>query len=293
MKKILITGATGFLGAHLVNELLKSPEIKVIAICGRPEDKANALPESDNIKVYPCSDLFTTDFGHVDTLIHTAFSRGDNLQGLTASIEMTEKVIELVNKQDIDSMINISTQGLYQGLKPGEKVKEDGVVGPNTAYGLAKWAVENMLKLGCKKSYTNIRMASLSTNARFLDIFVDSVIAHKEITVTAPNQYASIMDVSDAVTGIVSVVDLPLNQRSIVYNLGPGVQHSILEYAKSANKVGETFGYAPTNIIVNDSGKEIAICMDCSKIDTQTGWKPIVTKTIMLQRMFNYKKISL
>ena len=56
-------------------------------------------------------------------------------------------------------------------------VDENGIVEPNTAYGLSKWAVENMLKLGCKKSYTNIRMASLSANARFLDFFVDSVIS--------------------------------------------------------------------------------------------------------------------
>lgn len=292
MKTILITGASGFLGSHLVNELIKSPEIKVIAICGRPEDKANALPESDNVTVYPCSDLFTTDFGHVDTLIHTAFSRGDNLQGLTASIEMTEKVIELVNNQNIDSMINISTQGLYQGLMPGEKVTEEGTVGPNTTYGLAKWAVENMLKLGCKKKYTNIRMASLSTNARFLDFFVDSVIAHKDITITAPNQYASIMDVADAVSGIVSVVDLPLNQRSSVYNLGPGVQHSILEYAQTANKVGKTFGLAKTNIVIDDSGKGLAICMDCTRLMRDTGWKTIVLKDEMIENMFKKKRIG-
>lgn len=290
MRTIFVTGASGFLGSNLITELLKDDDTKVIAVLGRPEDKANLLPESHNVTVYPCSSLFTTDFGHVDTLIHTAFSRGDNLQGLTASIEMTEKVIELVNNQDIDSIINISTQGLYQGLKPGEKVTEEGTIGPNTAYGLAKWAVENMLKLGCKKCFTNIRMASLSTNARFLDFFVDSVIAHKDITITAPNQYASIMDVADAVAGIVSVVDLPLNQRSTVYNLGPGVQHSILEYAQAANEVGETFGFASTNIIIDDSGKDFAICMDCSKLKSQTGWKPKVTKNMMLQRMFKNKK---
>ena len=290
MRTILVTGASGFLGSNLITKLLEEGNTKVIAVLGRPEDKANLLPENDSIIVYPCSDLFTADFGHVDTLIHTAFSRGDNLQGLTDSIEMTEKVIELVNNQDIDSIINVSTQGLYQGLKPGEKVTEKGTIGPNTAYGLAKWSVENMLKLGCKKCYTNIRMASLSTNARFLDFFVDSVITHKDITITAPNQYASIMDVADALSGIVSVVDLPLIQRSSVYNLGPGVQHSILEYAQAANEVGKTFGYAPVDIAVDDSGKEFAICMDCSKIESQTGWRPKVTKIVMLQKMFNNKK---
>lgn len=289
MKRILVTGASGFLGSNLIARLLEKGDTEIVAILGRPEDKANVLPQCKDITIYPCSELFTTDFGHIDTLIHTAFSRGDNLPGLTASIELSRRIVELVNIQDIDSLLNISTQGLYQGLKPGEKVKEDGIVSPNTAYGLAKWAVENMLKIGCKKYYTNIRMASLSTNARFLDFFVDSVIAHKEITVTAPNQYASIMDVADAVEGISSIVDLPLDQRHLVYNLGPGVQYSILDYAESANEVGTQYGYAPVSITIDDKGADFAICMDCDKLEDQTGWKPNVTKTIMLQNLFNSK----
>ena len=290
MRTILVTGASGFLGSNLIAKLLSQGDTKIIAVLGRPEDKSNYLPQGENITVYPCSALFNTNFGHVDTLIHTAFSRGDNLLGLTASIEMTEKVIELVNNQDIVSIINISTQGLYLGLKPGEKVTEEGTVGPNTVYGLAKWAVENMLKLGCKKHCTNIRMASLSTNARFLDFFVDSVINNKDITVTAPNQYASIMDVSDAVEGITSIVGLSLNLRHWVYNLGPGVQHSILDYAQSANEVGQQYGFTPVAVTVDDKGADFAICMDCHQLESQTGWKPKVTKTIMLQNMFNNKK---
>ena len=289
MRTILVTGASGFLGSNLIAKLLSEGNTKVIAVLGRPEDKANSLPQSDHIVVYPCSELFKTDFGHVDTLIHTAFSRGDNLIGLTASIDLTEKVIELVNEQDIDSILNISTQGLYLGLKPGEKVTEEGTIGPNTAYGLAKWAVENMLKIGCKKHYTNIRMASLSANARFLDFFVNSVISHKDITVTAPNQFASIMDVADAVEGISSIVGLPLDERHMVYNLGPGVQYSILDYANSANEVGQQFGYVPVAISVDDKGADFAICMDCYKLESQTGWNPDVTKTIMLQNMFKSK----
>lgn len=287
MKTVLVTGASGYLGSNLIASLFEIENCRVIAVLGRPEDKSNFLPQSDRIVVYPCSELFTTDFGHVDTLIHTAFSRGDNLQGLTASIELTEKVIELVNNGDIDSIVNISSQGIYQGLKPGEMVTEKGAIGPNTAYGLAKWAVENMLKVGCKKQFTSIRMASLGTNARFLDCFVKSVIAHKDIIVTAPKQYASIMDVSDAVRGILSIVELPLCQREMVYNLGPGVQYSILDYAQLANSIGESFGYQPVNIIIEGVGNEFAICMDCKKLMGQVDWQPKVTKEMILQNMFN------
>lgn len=291
MKTILITGASGFLGHHLVKKFLECGDYKIIAVLGRPEDKANSLPQSDFVTILPCSALFETDFGHVDTLIHTAFSRGENLQGLTDSISLTAKVIELVNTQNIDSIINISSQGIYRGLKPGEKVREDGPIGPNTSYGLAKWAVENILKLGCKKKYTNIRMASLSSNARFLDFFVDCVIQQKDITVTAPHQYASIMDVSDAVNGIALVEQLTLSARESIYNLGPEKQYSILEYANSANQIGQEFGLKPIPVAVNDNGKEFAICMDCSTLKKQTNWESKISKDDMLRILFQ-KRIN-
>lgn len=286
MKTILLTGASGFLGHHLVAELLKRDDTKIIAILGRPEDKANVLPESPNISVFPSSALYETNFGHVDTLIHTAFSRGENLPGLTRSIELTEQIIEKVNREDIDFIINISSQGVYKGLKPGEKVDESGFIEPSTSYGLAKWAVENMFKIGSKKHYTNIRMASLSANARFLDFFVNCVIQHKDIKVTAPHQYASIMDVSDAVNGILKVADLPSKHRNIIYNLGPGVQYSILDYAESTNIIGQQLGYSPIKISVEDSGKEFATCMDCSRLMQQTGWCPNVLKEEMIFNLF-------
>lgn len=289
MRKVLITGASGFLGHHLVKSIIERGDTEIIAVLGKPEDKANDLPNSNRLVIFPCSAMFTTDFGHVDTLIHTAFSRGENLAGLTQSIAFTEGVIDLVNCQDMDSIINISTQGVYRGLQPGEKVDENGIVEPNTAYGLAKWAVENMLKVGCKKKYTNIRMASLSANARFLDFFVDSVIENKEISIVAPQQYASIMDVSDAVEGILSIERLSLTCRKDVYNLGPGVQYSILEYAQSTNAVGRTLGLPETSIEVKASGKQFATCMDCSALRAQTNWNPMVTKDMMLKNMFDVK----
>lgn len=289
MKTVLITGATGFLGHNLVNSFIDRGDTNVIAVLGRPEDKANTLPESDRLKVCPSSAVFSTDFGHIDTLIHTAFSRFDNYPGLTRSIEFSEQIIELVNNQDIDSIINISSQGVYKWLKAGEKVSESGCVEPDTAYGLAKWAVENMLKLGCKKSYTNIRMASLSANARFLDFFVDCVIAGKDITVTAPNQYASIMDVTDAVRGIVLIETLDVNKREVVYNLGPGTQYSILDYAQSANNIGLQFGFSPIKIKVEDKGICLAMCMDVNKLISKVSWKPQVDKDIMLVNLFKSK----
>lgn len=52
MRTILVTGASGFLGHFVVKELLKNPKFDIVAIGGRPEDKANPLPESPKLQFY-------------------------------------------------------------------------------------------------------------------------------------------------------------------------------------------------------------------------------------------------
>ena len=132
-------------------------------------------------------------------------------------------------------------------------------------------------------------MASLSANARFLDFFVDCVIANNGIRVTAPRQFASIMDVSDAVEGILSVEEISLSQRELIYNLGPEVQYSILDYAKMVNVVGKSLGYASKDILVDDSGKEFSICMDCSRLRRHTKWTCRIDGETMIRKLFENK----
>ena len=279
MKTILVTGASGYLGHNIVNQLSSSSKTRIIAVLGRPEDRAYNLSQVDNVDFYPCSSLFSTNFGHVDVLIHTAFSRGENLSGLAASIHLAERVIELVNTNDIRSLINISSQGVYKTLSRGESVCENGILEPGTAYGLAKLSVEKMLSLGCKKRYSSIRMASLSRNARFLDFFVDRVISGSPLTITTPNRYASIMDVSDAVNGILSVADMDEAQRYTTYNLGPERQSSILDYAILVNRVAQDYGFHPVPINVEDNGL----------IRQQTKWSCHIDDELMVRKLFDVK----
>lgn len=287
MKTVMVTGATGFLGHRLVEALLVRGDTRIIAIMGKPGDKVNPLPENEKVVSLSMKELFMSDVGHIDTVIHTAFSRGDNLPGLTASITLTHDLVSWINEKDIDSIINISTQGLYKGLEPGQDVDENGEVEPGTAYGLAKWGVEKMLSIGCRKHSCNIRMASLSANAKFLSFFVNSVKEGQDIIVTAPRQFASIMDVSDATNGILSIENLPMTERRNVYNLGPGVQYSILDFARMTNQVGQSLGYKPVGISVEDGGRQFAICMDCRKLKAQTGWECNTDLKVIIHNMFN------
>ena len=65
MKKVLVTGATGFIGYHLVKTLV-SQGIEVYAICSANSSHKTRLAELKEVKIIPC-DL--KDIGMIPNLI--------------------------------------------------------------------------------------------------------------------------------------------------------------------------------------------------------------------------------
>ena len=115
------------------------------------------------------------------------------------------------------------------------------------------------------------------------------MISGESLTITTPNRFASIMDVSDAVSGILAIAGIEDSDRYPAYNLGPERQCSILGYADLVNDVAQEFGFRPVTVSVNDNGTCSAICMDCSRLKVQTGWACSVDDRMMIRKLFENK----
>lgn len=285
MKTVLVTGASGFLGHHLVAELLKSDDTKVIAILGRPEDKANALPSGTNITVYPVDALFSEKIENIDTVINCAFARSNDAKLLASAFDFTEKLITRLEGLNVKSVINISSQGVYQRLGVGELSNEESPIEPIDLYSMAKYATEKMFNLSSIPYVTNVRLASILMPQRFLYFFVKKAKAEERFTVTAPNQFASLLDVTDAAAGLVAITDKNPKERANVYNLGIGTQYSLLEYAESVKSIGKSLGY---KVQFDVTDNETAVCagMDCQRMKKDTGWESLLSKEEMITKLF-------
>lgn len=285
MRTILITGATGFLGQSVVNELLKNEEYVIIAIGGRPEDKVNPLPNSSRLKLFLLEDLFTESFLNVDTVINCAFARSNDAELLAQAFDFTERLIKRLEVLKAKSVINLSSQGVYKRLPVGELSTEESPIIPIDLYSMAKYATEKLFAVSAIPYVTNVRLASLMMPQRFLYFFVQKALDNETFTVTAPNQHAALLDVSDAASGIAAITSLIPEKRSKTYNLGIGKQYSLLQYAESVKMIGNELGYE-VRFDVKDNDSLICAGMDCSKLMTETGWKPLIMKDKMILNLF-------
>lgn len=285
MKTVLVTGATGFLGQSIVKELLRHDSYGVIAVEGLPGDKVNPLPEHPRLKLIGLDRLFTHPLEDVDTVINCAFPRSNDPATLARAFDFTEKLIGRLKMQKVKSVVNISSQGVYERLPAGQLSTEDSPVVPIDLYSMAKFASEKMFRASGIPHVTNVRMASLMMPQRFLYAFVKKAVSNEPIVLTAPYQYASFLDVTDAASGILSIVALDPEKRAAVYNLGTGVQYSLLQYAESVKEIGDRLGYSVT-LEVSDNGTRVCAGMDITRLTDETGWKPAILKDEMILNLF-------
>lgn len=285
MRRVLVTGATGFLGHYVIKELLKNDVFEVVAIGGRPEDKVNTLPKHPKLQLIPLEELFQHSFTDIETAINCAFPRSNNAMLLAQALDFTEKLIKRFAELNVRSVINLSSQGVYKRLPVGELSTEDSPIEPIDQYSMAKYASEKLFSISTVPYVTNVRLASLMMPQRFLYLFVQKALGNEPFVVTAPNQYASLLDATDAASGLVALTLLAPKNRAEVYNLGLGAQYSLLEYAEGIRKIGCEFGYE-VSFEVCDNESVVCAGMNCDKIKKHTGWKPVLFKDEMIRNLF-------
>ena len=285
MKTFLITGASGFLGRHLVRELLEDESVEVIAIGGRNKMKSNVIPCSPKLRFYHLDAFFTEELGHIDAIVNCAFPRSNDSEQLASALDFTERLIHRIEDLKVESVINISSQGVYKRLERGHLSKEDSPISPMDLYSMVKYSTEKMFLLSAIPYAINVRLASIMMPQRFLYFFVNKVISGEGFVLTSPNQYAALLDVRDAAKGLSAILKMKPEDRHATYNLGINRQYSLEEYADSVIKIGKSLGYT-ASYEIKDNGTILCAGMDCSRIMNDTGWNPTYLKDEMVKDLF-------
>ena len=147
--RIFITGGTGFIGRHLINDLEKSNN--EIFVLSRKLDQT--LPPHINIvngNLFELSKLSVL-LNSIDVVIHIAGEKRNEQQMYNVNVEGTRSLIDSLKQNRNVKFIHISSAGIY-GIEAQKNnvISENSEKFPNNNYEHSKLKAENITQELCK-----------------------------------------------------------------------------------------------------------------------------------------------
>ena len=234
MNKVLLTGASGFLGSHIAEELVKL-NFYVIALKRTSSDIGRCESFKEKIKWVNCDYLSQAEAEIIECrpeiLIHAAWN-GVKASDRFSWIEQEKNLsylitlLKIAKKAGISKIISLGSQAEY-GSFEGE-VDESYPCNPNNAYGATKLCSYILLKTFSEQnnlSWLWIRLFSVfgprEGNNWLIPATINNLLDKKEMTLTACEQKYDYLFVKDFVSGIISTIRCS-EDKSGIYNLASG-----------------------------------------------------------------------
>lgn len=280
VKKVLVTGASGYLAWELIHQLSSTGKWEIFAMSRNIED---TIPLYRNVKVTFVSnaEVLKRQFSlrEISCIVHTAFCRESKGNHLVNSLEFTEELAFLAGKEKVECFLNMSSQSVY-GAKNRIPPKEDTPMNPDYLYSMAKCASEillNSVSRDFDTIFVNVRLASLIGPSYFIPKnilykFMRAALAEEKFHVIGGTQQFSFLDVRDASAAIVRLMELG-NWR-LIYNLGPSSRIKILDMADLVCEKVKMMTGMRTGYLFTPSDEKLIAGLDSEMLYRDLGWKP-------------------
>jgi len=283
--KVLVTGAAGFIGRNLVDEI-STQKIDIIAVdnlsdllYSRKIKKANLehISKYDNVKCFDLDVMSlpkTQDFKHFDCIINLAALPGQRLSWEHTK-EYTESNFLAVSKLlrrfcmgQNTHFIQASTSSVYGKLATPANHSNPS---PDNPYGITKLASEHMIKAYSENfglNYSILRFFSVYGPHQRPDMgvykFLQGIMSDKSINVYGDGlQSRSLTYVKDAVEVIKTVIEK--GAQNISFDVSGSETYSVNEIvSKCELVVGKK---AQIKFIPSPPGDQMHTKGDCSKLN--------------------------
>ena len=239
-KKILITGGAGYIGSHVVDNLLQS-NYEIIVLDNLLFDKHSLNKHIKNKKLTLIKDdirnykNISNYFNDVDTVIHLAALVGEaackisESETVSINLDATEKLVKLAIEKQIKKFIFMSTASSYGVQNVDEIANEQTKLNPVSLYAKTKIDCENLLleKYSDDIEITIFRPSTVygdSLRMRFdliLNHLIKDAYFSKEIKVFGPKMVRPLMWVGEPARVYKKIIEEKSDKfRSQVFNLG-------------------------------------------------------------------------
>lgn len=248
MKKILLTGITGFLGSHIAEELVNQ-EYSIMALKRESSNIWRCKNFRDKVTWIDSDNLNDTESAIIDfkpeILVHAAWngvkaSERDNWQEQQKNLFFLVSLLEISKKAGIKKVLALGTQAEY-GIFTG-MVDEKEACNPNSAYGAAKLCASVLLKTFAEQNSLDwywLRIFSVFGPGEeknwLIPAAINNLLENKEMALTPCEQKYDYLFTRDFVSGIMSVIRCTGN-KSGIYNMASGKSIKLKEILEFLEK---------------------------------------------------------
>ena len=298
MRKVVLTGAGGFLGSHLLAGLI-GRGVEVCAVSSKAA--AQLLPSAGAggadlslLKVIGHDDWsgLAAEISDADVLVNCAFPRNVDGYQLADGMDYLQRVFAIAGASQVGAVVNISSQSVYSQTRT-EPAREDTPVCLESKYAVAKYASEQLLEAYCgDKPHTNIRLASLigpGFDQRVVNKMVRRALESGVIEVCDNGSRFGYLDVLDAADALVAVCESDPDEWEQVYNLGPEDGVTLTEIAECAAKeVGARCGRQVKLRMGGSDSQATSSVLDSALFDRSFDWEARNSLLEMVERIVDF-----
>lgn len=184
MNTVVVVGASGYIGRHLVAELIRSANVRVKILTRSPQKSGFEKNYSGNVELIEgdlCDPVsLVTLFEPGCTVIHLAYLWG---AGEAKNLAATLNLMNACKAANVKRLIHLST-AMVSGRVVKSTVSEDGPCFPVTEYAVTKLKIEQLITAA---AHGNFQVAILRPTAVFgqggenLKKLVNDLLAGKRI----------------------------------------------------------------------------------------------------------------
>lgn len=288
--KILITGATGFIGSNITRYLIEHYKIKPYIIVRKTSNMWRIKNILEMVNIYYVELIDSKNLKKVifevkpNIIVHTAVYGGyyfqkDKEMIFKTNFWATFNLLNICNEIDYELFINTGSSSEY-GIK-NKPMRESDLLEPISDYGVSKAAATlycQSLAKREKKPIVTLRLFSpygyYEDKERLIPSVIISCINQKDPMCSSPNSVRDFIFIEDVVESYIKVIENKEKCIGEVLNIGFGQQHTVKEVVDEIIK--NTYPVLkPKWDVINNPRTEPKIWQaDISKLEKILGWQP-------------------
>ncbi|WP_127530420.1 NAD-dependent epimerase/dehydratase family protein [Paenibacillus kobensis] len=299
--KAIVTGGAGFIGSHLVQELLQRG-MDVHVIDNLSTGQARNVPggavlhtadvvsdQALNIVLQHKPDLLF----HLAGQANVARSMDDPAEDTRVNVLGTVQMIHAAVRANVSKFIFASTASVY-GANNREQLTEADSVEPVSFYAQSKWTSEHYVRLFARLYHLKATILRFSNvygprqmpqgEGNVIPLLLCCLREGRSLTIHGDgNQTRDFVNVRDVVAALMAAAS---GNSHDTFHVSTGIGTSINELARQLLAIHRT--EVPLFYLPPRAGDTAHSCLDNSKAKKELGWEPIVSLAAGLQEAYSF-----